>query len=97
VGNNQFNKTLSERRAKSVVDYLIAAGINAERLTSTGYGEEKPVVVTTEMAEKYPFLNEDDTLTEEFVLTLTPEEQEIANQINRRTEFKVLKINFAMD
>ena len=97
VGNNQFNKTLSERRAKSVVDYLIAAGINAGRLTSTGYGEEKPVVVTAEMAEKYPFLKEDDTLTEEFVLTLTPEEQEIANQINRRTEFKVLKINFALD
>jgi peptidoglycan-associated lipoprotein len=96
VGNNRSNKILSERRAKSVVDYLIAAGINADRLTSAGYGEEKPVTITADMAETYPFLNENDTLTEEFVKSLTPEQQETANQINRRTEFKVLKINFKM-
>ena len=33
-------------------------------------------------------------LTEEFILTLTPEQQEMADQINRRTEFKVLRTNY---
>ncbi|MDR2841342.1 MAG: OmpA family protein [Paludibacter sp.] len=96
VGNNQANKTLSERRAKSVVDYLIAAGIDAARLSAAGYGEEKPVTVTAEMAQQHSFLKENDVLTEEFILTLSPPQQEIANQINRRTEFKVTKVNFKM-
>lgn len=43
IGSPQYNKTLSERRAKAVVDYLIANGINSERLTFKGYGFEKPI------------------------------------------------------
>jgi RHS repeat-associated protein len=42
VGNDESNQTLSEQRAKSVVDYLIGQGIDASRLTSNGYGETQP-------------------------------------------------------
>jgi len=96
VGNNEANKILSKKRAQSVVNYLIAAGIPADRLTSVGYGEEKPVVVDATTAQKYPFLKETDLLDEYFVLKLTPEQQEQANQINRRTEFRVLKTTYKL-
>ncbi len=92
--DNASNKLLSERRAKSVVDYLISEGIAANRLTSVGYGEEKPYVIDANAAQKYPFLKENDVLTEQYILKLTPEQQEIANQINRRTEFRVLRTNY---
>jgi peptidoglycan-associated lipoprotein len=94
VGNNESNKDLSAKRAQSVVDYLIKAGIQQARLTSVGYGEEKPFVVDAATAQKYTFLKENDILTEEFILKLTPEQQEQANQINRRTEFRVVKTTY---
>jgi peptidoglycan-associated lipoprotein len=96
VGNNEANKVLSEKRAKSVVDYLIAAGIAADRLTAVGNGKEKPVVVDATLAKKYPFLKENNLLDEAFILKLTPEQQEITNQINRRTEFRVLKTTYKL-
>ncbi len=96
VGNNAANKILSEKRAKSVVDYLISKGIATDRLTSIGNGEEKPVVVDANMAKKYKFLKENDVLDENFVTKLTPDQQEIANQINRRTEFRVLKTTYKL-
>lgn len=42
-GADAYNKTLSNNRAKAVVDYLISKGIAADRLTSVGYGEEQPI------------------------------------------------------
>ena len=45
IGDSLSNKTLSEKRAESVVNYLIKSGIEKERLTPVGYGENKPVVV----------------------------------------------------
>ena len=94
VGNNESNKVLSQKRAKSVVDYLISKGIPSARLSSVGYGEEKPFVVDERTAQKYAFLKVNDVLSEDFVTKLNPDQQEIANQINRRTEFRVLKTNF---
>lgn len=94
VSNNAINKVLSEKRAKSVVDYLIAAGIAPARLKPVGYGEEKPFVVDVNVAKTYPFLKENDVLNEEFILKLKPEQQELTNQINRRTEFRVIKTNY---
>jgi len=96
VGNNESNKVLSERRAKSVVDYLISRGIAKDRLTSVGNGEEKPVVVDKLLANKYSFLKENDVLNEAFVTKLTPDQQEIVNQINRRSEFRVLKTTYKL-
>ena len=93
-GTDQYNERLASRRAQSVVDYLIAGGIKADRLEAKGYGESVPKSINKKMAKQYDFLNEGDVLTEEFILNLPPEQQEIADQINRRTEFKVLRTNY---
>ena len=42
-GSNSMNQALSERRANAVRDYLIANGINADRLTAKGFGEDNPI------------------------------------------------------
>ncbi|MCL2597797.1 MAG: OmpA family protein [Paludibacter sp.] len=96
VGTNQDNIVLSARRAQSVVNYLIHAGIAPARMTAVGYGEERPVEVDAPLAKKYPFLKTGETLTEEFISTLPSDQQQIANQINRRTEFKVTGTTFGM-
>lgn len=93
-GTDQYNERLAQRRAQSVVDYLIAGGINKERLEAKGYGESVPKTINKKLAKSFDFLKEGDVLTEEFILTLTPEQQEMADQINRRTEFKVLRTNY---
>jgi peptidoglycan-associated lipoprotein len=93
-GTGEYNERLAQRRAQSVVDYLIAGGIATDRLEAKGYGESVPKVVDKKIAGEFNFLNEGDVLTEEFILTLTPEQQEAADQINRRTEFKVLRTNY---
>ncbi len=94
VGSDQFNFDLSQKRAQSVVDYLIEKGINPQRLVAKGYGETWPKTVTREMAKQYDFMKRGDELTEEFINKLTPEQQEIAKAINRRTEFRVLSTDF---
>ncbi|MCH5241428.1 MAG: OmpA family protein [Muribaculaceae bacterium] len=93
-GSDEYNIALSERRAKSVIDYLIKAGINEDRLSPKGYGESVPKTVTKRINRDYPQFEEGTVLTEEFILTLSPEDQEAADQINRRTEFQVLSIEY---
>lgn len=43
IGNTTNNQTLSENRAKAVMNYLIEKGIPAERLSAKGYGASKPI------------------------------------------------------
>ena len=93
-GSDQYNERLAQRRAQSVVDYLIAGGIAKDRVEAKGDGESVPKVINKKMAKNFDFLNEGDVLTEEFIEKLTPEQQETADQINRRTEFKVLRTNY---
>lgn len=95
-GNDAYNLRLSQRRAESVVRYLIDHGIASDRLTPKGYGETRPKLVRKKLAEQHKFINEGDTLTEAFILTKKPEEQEILNSINRRTEFRVLRTTYGM-
>lgn len=95
-GRAEYNERLSQRRAESVVRYLMEHGIDAERLTAKGYGESQPKTVSKKMAEKYPFLHENDVLTEEFILKLQPEQQEVCNSLNRRTEFRVLRTTYGL-
>lgn len=95
-GNSEYNKRLSQRRAQTVVDYLIAHGIEKERLTPVGYGKERPKTIRRKLTEKYPWLKEDDVLTQDFILKQTREHQEICNQLNRRTEFTVLRTTYKM-
>lgn len=93
-GDDAYNLRLSQRRAESVVRYLIRAGIHPDRLSAKGYGEEQPKTVTRFTMQSAPFLNEGDVLTEEYIKTLTPEQQEVCNALNRRTEFRVIRTNF---
>ena len=95
-GSDQYNERLSQRRAESVVNYLIAHGIAADRLTPKGYGESKPKTIKKKVAEKYPFLKEGDVLTEDYIAKLNEEQQEQCNQLNRRTEFIVLRTTYGM-
>ena len=94
VGSDKFNSELSQKRAQSVVDYLISKGINPARLIAKGYGKTWPKKVTKAIAKQYDFLKRNDELNEEFIMKLTPEQQEIAKMLDRRTEFRVLSNDF---
>lgn len=97
VGTEEYNIDLSQRRAKSVIDYLIAAGIAPDRLQYQGYGKSRPKTVTKRVARIYPQFKEGDILTEEYILALPEEaDREAADQINRRTEFQVLSVDYNM-
>lgn len=94
-GTEQDNILLSQRRAQSVVDYLISKGIAADRLEAKGYGESTPKTVDEKIIQEYDFLTVGQILTETFINTLpNQEQQEKAHQVNRRTEFKVLRTNY---
>ena len=95
-GSAEYNKVLAQRRAESVVEYLTAHGIASDRLKPVGYGKEKPKNIRKKLTEKYPFLKEGDVLTEEYIKTLDEEQQEICNQLNRRTEFVVLRTTYGL-
>lgn len=90
LGAEDYNMKLSERRAKSVVDYLVEGGIDAERLTWKGYGKTVPKVVTKRINKSFPQFEENVVLSEEFLDSLSEEDREIADQINRRIEFQVI-------
>ncbi|MBO4689965.1 MAG: PD40 domain-containing protein [Paludibacteraceae bacterium] len=96
VGNEQFNQELSQKRAQSCCDFLIKHGIEKERLTPVGYGKQKPVVADKTLHEKYKFIPQEQVLDEAFILSLPADQQEVCNQINRRTEFKVLKTTYKL-
>lgn len=95
-GRDAYNQDLSQRRAQSVVDYLISRGIAPDRVKAVGYGESVPKTITKKLAAQYPQFKEGDVLTEEFILTLSEEDQEVAHQINRRTEFQVMSITYGL-
>ena len=91
----EYNLALSQKRAQVVVQYLIDKGIDPERLQAKGYGESTPKVVDAIIAAQNPFLKLGTTLTEQYINSLANDEQrEIAHQINRRTEFKVLRTDY---
>ena len=94
VGSDKYNQGLSQRRAQSVVDYLIENGIPKERLKPTGYGKSRPKTVTKRIHAQYPQFEEGVTLNEEFIKGLSKEDREAADQINRRTEFTVLDTTY---
>lgn len=96
-GPEEYNLKLSQRRAESVVRYLIEHGIDDKRLSPVGYGKTRPKVITRKLAEQHSFLNEGDTLSVEFIQALPePAQQEICNALNRRTEFRVLRTTYGL-
>jgi peptidoglycan-associated lipoprotein len=91
----EYNQQLSQKRAQMVVQYLIEKGIAAERLSPRGYGESTPKVIDPDIAKLNPFLKSGTALTEQYINSLASDEQkEIAHQINRRTEFRVLRTDY---
>jgi len=97
VGDSISNIALSQKRAQSVVDYLVEKGIAKDRLVARGYGKNVPKTINGKIATSGVF-KEGDVLTQDFINSLaTPELKEQANQINRRTEFKVLTTNYIPD
>ena len=96
IGSDAYNDKLSERRAKSVIDYLIEHGVAAERLKHQGYGKRVPKTVTKRIARLYPQFAEGDILNEEYISNLSDEDKAAADQVNRRTEFQVLSTTFNM-
>ena len=96
-GSEEYNMDLSNRRAQSVIDYLISKGINKDRLQPHGYGKTRPKTITKRLARLYPQFKEGQVLDESFIKTLSDEDQEAADQINRRTEFQVLSLTYQMD
>jgi peptidoglycan-associated lipoprotein len=91
-GDAAFNLELSQKRAQSVVDYLVSKGIGASRLQAKGYGESTPRTVSRALAEQYKFLMEGSTLDDDFIrrYVRSREEEDVVDQLNRRTEFKVI-------
>ena len=96
-GSDDYNMRLSQRRAESVVRYLIQHGIEEERLSPVGYGKTRPKTITRKLAEQHSFLHEGDTLSAAFIQTLPePSQQDICNALNRRTEFRVLRTTYGL-
>ena len=92
-GPDKDNQILSEKRAKSCVDYLVSKGIPAERMTPQGYGEKRPLIVMSEDGKTVVC-----TLTEVYINKTTKgkskEEFEALMQKNRRTVFSVLRKDY---
>ena len=84
-GSAAYNKRLSQRRAESVVQYLIEHGISADRLTPVGYGKEKPKTIRRKLTEKYPFLKENDILPMVCLTRKGQETNQMAASSLRRT------------
>lgn len=85
-GSDDYNEKLSQRRAQSVVDYLIAHGIPMERLVPKGYGEKMPAEVPGPGGSIV-------TLTPEYIYAQPKNKQDELHQRNRRTAFFVLEEN----
>lgn len=96
IGSQHYNEDLSQRRAQAVCDYLVAQGIEADRLTPVGYGKSQPIVVDEHHNELYPFLPVGQVLDEDFIATLPAPERDIADQINRRTAFTVTSVTYGL-
>ena len=96
--SDERNDILSQRRAQSVVDYLIIRGIDPQRLVAKGYGEHVPLTLKKDMVRDGFLFTEGATLDEDYINSLvTNKEKETAHQMNRRTEFKVLRKDYIPD
>jgi peptidoglycan-associated lipoprotein len=94
-GGMEYNYKLSQNRAQAAVDYLIEKGIPTARLRAKGYASSTPKMVDEAIAKQYPFLTAGSTLNEETINKLDSEQKrDIAHQLNRRTEFRVISSTY---
>ena len=93
--SEESNDILSQKRAQSVVDYLIIRGIDPLRLTAKGYGERVPRTIQKDITVKGYTFKAGTRLTEDFINKLPNNElREAAHQMNRRTEFRILSKDY---
>jgi peptidoglycan-associated lipoprotein len=94
-GSDERNDVLSQRRAQSVVDYLISRGIDPDRLVAKGYGKRVPRVLGKDVT-KDGVLFKTGTILNDSTINLLPTTQakEAAHALNRRTEFSILRNDF---
>jgi peptidoglycan-associated lipoprotein len=92
------NDTLSQRRAQSVVDYLVNRGIDRERLVAKGYADRVPRVLDEDVTvtlngKKYEF-SAGTVMECDYIATLSGDRQQAAHSLNRRIEFLVLREDY---
>ena len=92
---DERNDILSQKRAQSVVDYLIIRGIDPLRLTAKGYGERVPRTIQKDITVRGYTFKAGTRLTEDFINKLPNNDvREAAHQMNRRTEFRILSKDY---
>lgn len=94
-GTEEKNDILSQKRARSVCDYLVIRGIDPLRLTAKGYGERVPRTIKKNYVYNGYTLKAGTKLTDEYINSLPNDDiKEFAHQLNRRTEFKVISKDY---
>lgn len=90
-GKRAYNKILSEKRAKRVVEYMAQQGVDNSRINVEAFGESVPITVNETVSVKYPYFNLGKELTEAYInsLKLNERKYEEAHQLNRRVEFEI--------
>lgn len=90
--STEYNDTLSLKRAETVVTFLTQKGVNRERLIAKGYGERIPRVLNTTVIRDGFRFESGTILTEAYILSIPDtKKREAAYQLNRRTEFSVIR------
>lgn len=91
-GTNAYNNSLSQRRANSAKRWLTQRKVSSRRVVAKGYGKGLPQTLSKRIADRHEFMAEGDVLDKPYIDSLASEEEmEVAHQINRRTEFKILE------
>jgi peptidoglycan-associated lipoprotein len=97
-GSDEANDILSQKRARSVVNFLIMRGISPQRLVAKGYGEQVPRTLQKNIIKNGYDFKVGTTLNADFINSLPTEtDKEAAYSLNRRTDFRVLRRDFKQD
>ena len=92
------NDTLSQRRAQTVVDYLVSRGIERDRMVAKGYADRIPRTLDEDMrvtlnGNEY-FFQKGTVMDCDYINSLSGERQQAAHSLNRRIEFLVLRDDY---
>ncbi|MDP4281130.1 MAG: OmpA family protein [Bacteroidota bacterium] len=91
----EYNDVLSQKRAQSVVDYLVSRGIDPDRLVAKGYGKRVPRLLQKDITKDGFLFKSGTTLTDSIIYSLpSVAAKEAAHSLNRRTEFTILRNDF---
>lgn len=88
-GSQDLNVPLSQNRAQSCVDYLVEKGVSADRLVAIGMSDMEPKSLSSDINGLSV-----GTLNKEYIISLSSNRmKEVAHQMNRRTDFKIISEN----